>query len=219
MDMAKKQKTKVSNSKASNPTNSGIPEFHKLYPHASQADLSPRNAMALWVVATEMYDFANSDIDEICDGGTPIKESFVLGGLPPICRNADKVWLQRFAQCFKDMAEKLQKGLVPYPTCTGEEVALHLALTVLEDDSSCATGRKANLDTISMDAALAEAYETCGRSATDLDVHYLREILFEDWDYQYLYNMEDDGIEDSEVGAMLGIGNLTPKKWFLPFRP
>jgi len=219
MDMAKKQKTKVSNSKASNPTNSGIPEFHKLYPHASQADLSPRNAMALWVVATEMYDFANSDIDEICDGGTPIKESFVLRGLPPICRNADKVWLQRFAQCFKDMAEKLQKGLVPYPTCTGEEVALSLALEVVAAGSLGDHGREAELDMISERDDLVEADALCDRSEVDFDVHYLREILFEDWDYQYLYNMEDDGIEDSEVGAMLGIGNLTPKKWFLPFRP
>ena len=41
--------------------------------------------------------------------------------------------------------------------------------------------------------------------------------IFQDADYDYLFNGEFDGIEDSDVGTRLGIGNLHFDEWVEPF--
>lgn len=46
----------------------------------------------------------------------------------------------------------------------------------------------------------------------------MHDLAFEDHDVLMLFDARFDGIEDSDVGAMLGVANLHPKDWFKPFR-
>jgi len=75
--------------------------------------------------------------------------------------------------------------------CTAEELALHILIeraSVLLD----------------MDGVNADFDE-------------FEDLIYQDVDFEYLYDMKMDGIEDSEVGTELGIGNLHFTEWFKPF--
>ena len=45
------------------------------------------------------------------------------------------------------------------------------------------------------------------------------DIALDDIDVEYLYDPQQDGIEDSEIGRRMGIGNLGFQDWFRPFNP
>ena len=42
-------------------------------------------------------------------------------------------------------------------------------------------------------------------------------LAFEDRDFEILYDMASDGIEDTQVGVSMGDGNLEFGEWFDPF--
>jgi hypothetical protein len=75
--------------------------------------------------------------------------------------------------------------------CTAEELALHLliqeATALLETD-----GIKADFSTF-------------------------EDLIYQDWDFEFLYDFKHDGIEDGEVGVELGMVNLSFSEWFKPF--
>ncbi len=51
----------------------------------------------------------------------------------------------------------------------------------------------------------------------EADFGAFEDAIYQDMDFEYLYEPEADGIEDSELGAELGIGNLRFSDWFKPF--
>lgn len=75
--------------------------------------------------------------------------------------------------------------------CTAEELALHIlierASTLLEEDG------------------------------IDADFSLFEDEIYQDLDFEYLYELEMDGIEDNEEGAELRIVNLHFSDWFKPF--
>ena len=75
--------------------------------------------------------------------------------------------------------------------CTAEELALHIlierASVLLEEDG------------------------------IDADFDLFEDEIYQDVDFEYLYDPEVDGIEDSEVGAEMKIVNLHFSDWFKPF--
>jgi hypothetical protein len=75
--------------------------------------------------------------------------------------------------------------------CTAEELALH----VLIEEAS----------------ALLEL------EGIEADFVAFEDVIYQDVDFEYLYEPENDGIEDSEVGVEMGIGNLHFSEWFKPF--
>ena len=75
--------------------------------------------------------------------------------------------------------------------CTAEELALHIlierASTLLDMDG------------------------------IEADFFGFEDVIYQDTDFEYLYDPERDGIEDSEIGTELGIGNLHFSEWFKIF--
>lgn len=43
------------------------------------------------------------------------------------------------------------------------------------------------------------------------------DVIFQDVDFEYLYEPENDGIEDSAIGKEIGMGYLHFSDWFKPF--
>ena len=49
------------------------------------------------------------------------------------------------------------------------------------------------------------------------DFALFQDLAYQDSDYEYLYELSLDGIEDSPVGVEHGISNLHFDEWFIPF--
>lgn len=75
--------------------------------------------------------------------------------------------------------------------CVAEELALHTV--------------------ISLAGVLLEC------NSIEADFNVFTDLVFEDQDYLFLYRMDSDGIEDSDLGERMGIGPLTFETWFQPF--
>lgn len=92
----------------------------------------------------------------------------------------------------------------------GDEVALGHVISMVasahEDGNE--TGALAE-----MVAALPD-----GGDAED-DFEMYADSLFEDRDFEWLWQADLDGIEsDEDMRKLVGIANLHPSQWFLPFR-
>lgn len=146
--------------------------------------------------------------------------------LPPMARLSaqDDVWRERFSQCFLDLAAKCRKGEWPFPGCTGEEMALHLALVEDEfdvdaDDVLSPTNPKGW--TINYDRAVPIQHTdgTKGWRVYGLmeeDAEFLKDLLLEDEDVLMLFDMQNDGFQNNNPA--MGYANLNPPDWFVPFR-
>lgn len=64
---------------------------------------------------------------------------------------------------------------------------------------------------------IERASELLEEDGIDADFSAFEDVIYQDVDFEYLYEPETDGIEDSEVGVELGIGNLHFSEWFKPF--
>lgn len=179
-------------------------------------DLTPRLAFFLHLRATILADQLADDLaSDIVDPGIGTLDLGAAlmweGVLPPtVERDATRAWAERFVACFETIAGRLAAGRVPYPNCTGEEMALHTILDHAE--SLAADGEVA--------AAFHDWYGHLPASADDEDFAWLREVLFEDHDVLLLFDPALDGIEDPDnpVHQQLGMANLEARSWFLPFR-
>ncbi|MFD5565578.1 hypothetical protein [Kitasatospora griseola] len=201
-----------------------LPDFAKLFAvepshcedpeceeEACRWRLTPRTAdllhTALSVLADQAYDHA----EEL--GDRPVGRQEAEDGwefftaLPPLTFAADLQWRRQMARAVDDLAGDLEQGKWPEPTCTAEEVALHLALRDAPD----------YLDEV----------EEYGTSHQDLPVHrddydfeMCGEIFFQDTDFLMLYSRRYDGIEDpdGDVNQQFGIGDLRTEAWFEPFQ-
>ena len=83
------------------------------------------------------------------------------------------------------------KPPLPLLSCTAEELALHVIIE--------------------------EAKYILEEEEVEADFNLFEDVVYQDADFEYLYMDKFDGIEDSEAGAELGIGNLHFDEWFEPF--
>ena len=88
---------------------------------------------------------------------------------------------------------KLAQPEPPQPllSCTAEELALH--------------------------ALIENANMILKEDGVEADFGLFIDDAFQDFDYKFLYNLEMDGVEDTEVGIQHGIGRLHFDEWFIPF--
>ena len=56
-----------------------------------------------------------------------------------------------------------------------------------------------------------------GEQGEEASFAAFEDVAFQDADHELLYDMTRDGLEDSSVGARLGIGHLHFDDWFEPF--
>ncbi|MGW1249523.1 hypothetical protein [Streptomyces sp. NPDC002535] len=170
--------------------------------------LTPRTAdllhTALVVLADQAYDDAQRLGDQfLSDADSASWE--VFDRLPPLTWTADHHWRRRMARAFDDLAADLAKGNWPNPTCTAEEMALHLAI---EDAPTYLEDRPAQDD-----------HNSLPEHEDDYSWDSCSDLLFQDHDVLMLFHSKFTGIEDPDHPAnqFMGVGDLREAAWFDPF--
>ncbi|MEU1675326.1 hypothetical protein ABZ752_25360 [Streptomyces roseifaciens] len=174
-----------------------------------QWQLTPRTVDALYTELCVLADQAYDDCGELGDEPVVPDEHEghwgVFTSLPKLTFAADLQWRRRFARAADDLARDLERGEWPEPTCTAEELALHLAVRDAGDrgDEDRAVGEHGSLP-IHRD---------------DYDFNMCAEAFFQDSDVLMLYSARFDGIEDpdDETNRYMGVGDLRTAAWFEPF--
>ena len=128
--------------------------------------------------------------------------------LPPIARRlGTTAWLSRFAASFNDLAAGVASGHLEL-ACTGEEVAFGILL------SDCARVLNDGL------AVPPDFDEWPGHGDDfDFDLNRIETIVCWDYDVEWLWDPELDGIESGEAAEspLIGAVNLHPRDWFHAF--
>ena len=122
------------------------------------------------------------------------EKSLLASYLPPrYTLRYNEFFYRKFFAVMMTVGYKLAQPDPPVPTlsCVAEELACHALIS----DAS---------------AALEE-------QGVEPQFGSFEDDIFQDEDYEYLFSGSMDGVEDSEVGAALGIGNLRFDEWFEPF--
>lgn len=159
---------------------------------------SLREARALAGALVWAYDAL---VDELFDDITILRESgsveetWRIDELPALYRHHyGALFAQKFLAVTMDLGTAMATGFRS-PTCVAQELALRLLLDGVE--------------------LLAESY-----AGLDLGDHWrawAKDSLFEDLDHETLYNPALDGISSDPSYAHLGIADLNPSSWFVPF--
>jgi hypothetical protein len=119
-------------------------------------------------------------------------------------------WCARFGQAARHLEDDLDHGRLPLPTCTAEEIALHLALDETEVVLDLATDSDQYARTV---------FGELPEHPRDYDWDLCHDAFFQDSDVLFLYDSAADGIEDPEtdINQHFGIGDLRPARWFDTF--
>ncbi|WP_430379161.1 hypothetical protein [Streptomyces sp. B1-3] len=171
--------------------------------------LTPRTADLLLTALSVLADQAYDDADELRDQPLTNQQPGdweLFTRLPSLTWSADRNWRRRMARAFDDLTDDLEHGRWPRPTCTAEEMALHLAI---EDAPGCLD----DIDTRNT------AHGTLPEHRDDYDWDACSDLFFQDHDVLMLLDARLDGIEDpdGEVNQRLGMGDLRTAAWFEPF--
>ena len=167
---------------------------------------TPRTMAYVAAQARAMAQLWDDSIDD------SVTRANVLGALlPPLVRSAPPDWYRTFARCFTAISDRIEAGVIPFPRCTAEEMALHIvlgvcAVKVLEWGEELGDG-------LFGAAAQLDEHETDAR----FDV--LIDVMFEDHDVLMLF--EDPFVNGipAPVAKVMGIVNLDMVDWFQPFYP
>ncbi|MBT2674239.1 hypothetical protein J7E95_26195 [Streptomyces sp. ISL-14] len=171
--------------------------------------LTPRTADLLLTSLSVLADQAYDDADELRD--RPVTRQRpgnweVFTRLPALTWSADQSWRRRMARAFDDLSDELEHGHWPQPSCTAEEMALHMAI---EDAPSYLD----DIDTRDATHSHLPEYRD------DYDWNACSDLFFQDHDVLMLFDARLDGIEDpdGDVNQRLGMGDLRAAAWFEPF--
>lgn len=156
-----------------------------------------------WSVDHALDNLAVIEVAGDADEPVDWKNLVFLSGLPVRYRHMyTPLFATKFVVCLivatHKMAdpERIGEGMF---SCVAEELAAHLVIEEAE-------------------ALLKADREERGEGDTEVDFGALYELMFEDTDFEWLYDPEMDGIErDAVAMAELGIGNLAFERWFSPF--
>ncbi|MFE7278662.1 hypothetical protein [Streptomyces sp. NPDC057623] len=171
--------------------------------------LTPRTADLLLTALSVLADQAYDDSDDLRDQPVTKQQPGnweLFTRLPSLTWSADRSWRRRMARAFDDLTGDLEHGRWPQPSCTAEEMALHLAI---EDAPSY-------LDDID---TRDTAHGTLPEHRDDYDWDACSDLFFQDHDVLMLFDARLDGIEDpdGDVNQRLGMGDLRAAAWFEPF--
>ncbi|GAA1988473.1 hypothetical protein [Kitasatospora viridis] len=205
-----------------------LPDFAALFPveppHCEDPEceeesclwqLTPRTADLLHTALSLLADEAYDDAEGLGDGRlVPDKHEGdwgVFSRLPKLTFATDLQWRRRFARAADDLADDLERGHWPRPTCTAEELALHLAIAD--------AGESADELGDDSDGTEHGTHSTLPTHRDDYDFGACTDMFFQDTDVLMLYSSRFDGIEDPDDDAnrQLGVGDLRAQAWFEPF--
>lgn len=176
-----------------------------------EADWGPsaRTLCLLGDTLSMLADMAYDVLDEIGDRAVDLGDdyAFLFSQLPVGTWRQNSRWRRQMARCFDDLAADIRAGRWPRPTCTGEEMSLHIAV----DHASSSVVEDPHMVT--------ETVEGIPPHHADWDWHLCLDVLLEDIDVLFLYEPWAEGIEDSDhhLNQRMGIANLEAEDWFKPF--
>ena len=155
---------------------------------------------ALILAAHDVEDLLQDDL-ELTRSGVPITETSLAALMPRrFIPRYDLVFVERLAQTSADFTERLEwareDGLVPYANFLNSVAEEMLMSQVIQ---------------FAMAGAMSEE---------QIDhLEALQELSFEDRDFEWLYDLSQDGVvDDPEVSRFAGFANLNFEDWFKPFR-
>ncbi|GLF98626.1 tetratricopeptide repeat protein [Streptomyces yaizuensis] len=171
---------------------------------------APRTMRVLQAAFSLIADEAYDSVEEAGDTRVNLRDNYVpiFSELPVVTWGQNRQWRRQLARCFDDLAGDIEKGTWPQPTCTGEEMAMHLAVEH--------AGQLASYDpelVLTLTEGLPETLE-------DYDFDMCLDLFLEDTDVLFLYEPWSQGIEDPDntINQFLGIAALEADRWFEPFR-
>lgn len=168
---------------------------------------TPRTADLLFSALEELAEAAYDDAAEL--GDRPVAEDDdgawgFFSRLPQVTWRQGLEWRRRLARACDDLAGDLQGGTWPRPSCTAEEMVLHLALgeapAHLEADDS--------------------AHAALPRHRDDYDFDACSDVFFQDHDVLWLYESKY-GEGSGPAGGTQSSPTppaLHPDNWFEDFR-
>ncbi|MEU6395350.1 hypothetical protein, partial [Streptomyces sp. NPDC046939] len=171
--------------------------------------LTPRTAAVLAWAGEELSAQAWQEVTALGDEPLPPGADGVFGRLPAITRRRDGQWRRQMARAFDDLTGDLRNTPVGVePTCTGEEMALHLMIS----HARSITGNRPR--------ALHDRVAHLPQRSADHDWERCSDPLFEDHDVLMFFDAQLDGVDDleGEIHQTLGLVNLAADEWFEPFR-
>src|ERR1700733_10631224 len=123
-----------------------------------------------------------------------IAKTWVFSDLPArFAANYTALFAQEFLVAFVDVTSRLTRGWEPL-ACVAQELGLRILLDHVDVVAEAA------------DAALPDGWRG-----------HLEDLLFEDMDYELLYDPAHDGIEDDPSGLGRGMARMRFTDWFRPF--
>ncbi|PKV85089.1 hypothetical protein BX283_2624 [Streptomyces sp. TLI_146] len=171
---------------------------------------TPRTLRVLEAAFVISADMAYDSLEEIGDQRVDLTHNYaaVFSDLPVLTWGQNAKWRRQMARCFDDLAQDIRSGEWPQPTCTGEEMAMHIAL---ERASAMVADEPELVDMFT---------EGLPEEAGDYDWGLCLGLFLEDTDVLFLYEPWAQGIEepDNPIHRHLGIANLEADDWFDPFR-
>jgi len=154
--------------------------------------LSTEQEEALRRATVVLLDRFFADIGHLEAGGD-FADTDMVEYLPPrFASKYDHLFAKEFLICMATVAAKLVSPRHSMLACVGEELALHALVT--------------------------EADGILEARGSEVDLADLLELATEDADYELLFSMAWDGIEDSDTAREEGMANLAFDDWFRPFR-
>ena len=125
-------------------------------------------------------------------GESEYSELLLLSYLPPrYIPRYDGLFCRRFFVTFLTVGYKLAQPAPSELSCTAEVLACQ--------------------------ALISEAESILEFKGIEPDFGDFTDAVFQDLDHEYLFGGSLDGIEDTDIGARLGIGHLHFDEWFEPF--
>ncbi|MFC1443057.1 hypothetical protein ABUW04_32925 [Streptacidiphilus sp. N1-10] len=200
-----------------------LPDFTTLFPllgeHQPEAPwlLTPRTALDLWTALTLIHDQAEDDAELLGDVQLTVHvftNHGVFERLPRLTWDQGRTWRTNFATASGHLANDLETGNWPVPTCSAEEMALHLALDELGRTLPHDLGpHLRSYDLTEEQARLLPTHQD------DYDWDTCADMLLEDTDILMLFNEDNTALADpaNSANQSLGIGDLRPTAWFTPF--
>ena len=120
--------------------------------------------------------------------------SQLLGFLPGKHRlKYDAAFVKKFLACLTVVGWKLFDSNEHQLSCVAEELSLNGLLMIA-------------------DGLLSEM-----EGGGEVDLGYLKETAFRDTDFEFLFDMSLDGLEDTQVAKRMRVVNLAFDQWFSPF--
>ncbi|MBZ6471836.1 sel1 repeat family protein [Streptomyces griseocarneus] len=170
---------------------------------------APRTLRVLEAAFDMLADRAYDALEEIGDARVDLRDNYaeVFSTMPVVTWGQNTEWRRQMARCFDDLAGDIRAGNWPLPNCTGEEMAMHLALEY------------ASVMVVEDPEVVTSLVEGLPEDPEDYDWDFCMAMFLEDTDVLFLYEPWADGIADPDhhLNQFADIVNLQADDWFDPF--